>query len=275
MAKSMIVGVISALALAIPSAGQADGPAWQKFEGIYRPVNADGVNWSCEADDLGQDRGSLGVVDGSIFGLENTCDLTNPRLQPDGSVTFASTCEAEGERMKEQITLAITSDGISVSGSGHTTEWRTCTGSLARAEETSAPDHDATFSNWTSYFGMGWIEASTHDGRGSTITFACGEDREQRYDGNVHAFISGSSQASGPIRFVIDGESFDMTELSDGSVDLDCSGCEQTFRSIWVAVAMGNSLTISDKKGRSATFSLAGSGDAMGFDACRIGEPLQ
>ena len=244
--KSLVVGVVSALAFTIPGAAQADGPAWQKFEGIYRPVIADGVHWTCEADDIGQDRGSLGVVDGALFGLENTCDLTNPRLQPDGSVTFAATCEAEGERIKEEIALAMTSDGIS-----------------------------ATSGHWTSYFGIGWIEASTRDGRGSSITFACGEDREQRYDGSVRAFISGSTQEPGPIRFMVDGESFDMTQLGDGTVDLDCSGCEQTFRSVWVAVALGDSLTVSDKRGRSATFSLAGSGDAMGYDVCRIGEPLQ
>jgi hypothetical protein len=273
--KSLVVGVVSALAFTIPSAAQADGPAWQKFEGIYRPVIADGVHWSCEADDIGQDRGSLGVVDGALFGLENTCDLTNPRLQPDGSVTFAATCEAEGERIKEEIALAMTSDGISVSRSGRTTEWRSCAEPVVGAEEASASDHEATSGQWTSYFGMGWTEASTRDGRGSNITFACGEDREQRYDGSVRAFISGSTQEPGPIRFMVDGESFDMTQLSDGTVDLDCSGCEQTFRSVWVAVATGNTLTISDTRGRSATFGLTGSGDAMGYDVCRIGEPLE
>ena len=275
MAKSIAVGVVSALTLAIPSAARADGPAWQKFEGIYRPVIGDGVHWSCEADDLGQDKGSLGVVDGSLFGLENTCDLTNPRLQPDGSVTFVAICEAEGERVKEEIALAMTSDGISVSRSGRTTEWRSCAEPVAGAEEASAPDDDAAFGKWTSYTGMGWIEASKQDGRGSTITFACGEDREQRYDGSVRAFISGSTQTSGPIRFVVDGEPFTMTQLGDGTIDLNCSGCEQTFRSLWVAVAMGSGLTISDKRGRSATFSLAGSGDAMGYEICRIGEPLE
>ena len=105
--------------------------------------------------------------------------------------------------------------------------------------------------------------------------FACGEDREQRYDGSMRVFISGSTQASGRMMFVVDGEPFAMTHFIDGSVDLDCSGCAQTFRSVWVAVALGNSLTVSDERGRSATFSLAGSGDAMGYDVCRIGEPLQ
>lgn len=272
--KSIAVGVVSALALAVPSASRADGPAWRMFEGLYEPANSDGMAWTCQARDLGQEGGALGVVDGELYGVENTCDLSRPRLSPDGSVTFASTCDAEGERIKEEITLAVTSDGVSVSRNGWTTEWRSCTQPDARADEISAPGHDATFSLWTSYFGMGWTEATTRDGRGSTITFACGEDREQRYDGSIRVFISGSTQASGPIRFVVDGESFDMTQLSDGSVDLNCSGCAQTFRSLWVAVAMGNSLTVSDK-GRSATFSLAGSGGAMGYDVCRIGEPLQ
>lgn len=275
MAKSIAVGVVSALALAIPSAARADGPAWRMFEGLYEPAASDGIEWTCEARDLGQEGGALGVIDGALYGVENRCDLSRPQLSSDGSVSFASTCEAEGERIKEEITLAVTSDGVSVSRSGRTTEWRSCTQPDARADEISAPDHDATFSLWTSYFGMGWIEASTQDGRGSNITFACGEDRDQRYDGSVRVFISGSTHASGPIRFVVDGDSFDMTQLSDGSVDLDCSGCAQTFRSVWVAVAMGNSLTVSDKRGRSATFSLAGSGDAMGYDVCRIGEPLQ
>jgi len=273
--KSITVGVVSALALAIPIAALADGPAWRMFEGLYEPANSDGIEWTCEARDLGQEGGALGVIDGAFFGLENTCDLTNPRLQPDGSVTFAAICEAEGERIKEEITLAMTSDGITVSRSGRTTQWRSCAEPVAGDKEASAPDHDATASQWTSDTGMGWTEASTQDGRGSNITFACGEDREQRYDGSVRAFILGSTQEAGPIRFMVDGESFDMTQFSDGTFDLECSGCEQTFRSVWVTVAMGNSLTISDKNGRSATFSLTGSGDALGYDACRIGEPLQ
>lgn len=275
MTKSIVVGVVSALALAVPSAAQADGPAWRMFEGLYEPANSDGIEWTCEARDLGQEGGALGISEGALYGVENRCDLSRPRLSSDGSVTFASTCDAEGQRIKEEITLAVTSDGVSVSRSGRTTEWRSCAQPEARAVKTSAPDHDATFSQWTSYSGMGWIEASTQDGRGSNITFACGEDREQRYDGSVRAFISGSTQEAGPIRFMVDGESFDMTQLGDGSMDLDCSGCEQTFRSVWVAVAIGNSLTISDISGRSATFSLAGSGDAMGYDICRIREPLE
>ena len=275
MAKPIVAGVVSALALAIPCATRADGPAWRMFEGLYEAANTDGMDWTCEASDLGQEGGALGVIDGALYGVETRCDLSRPRLSPDGSVTFASTCEAEGERIKEEITLAMTSDGISVSRSGRTTEWRSCAEPVAGAEEASAADHDATFGNWTSYTGMGWIEAATHDGRGSTITLACGEDREQRYDGSVRAFISGSTQDSGAIRFMVDGESFTMTQLGDGTVDLNCPGCAQTFRSLWVAVAMGNGLTISDKRGRSATFSLAGSGEAMGYDICRLGEPLE
>jgi len=271
----MAVGVVSALALTVSSASRADGPAWRTFEGLYEPANSDGMAWTCQARDLGQEGGALGVVDGALYGVENRCDLSRPRLSSDGSVTFASTCDAEGERIKEEITLALTPDGVSVSRNGRTTEWRSCTQQVAGAEEASAPDHDATSGLWSSYFGMGWIEASTQDGRGSNITFSCGEDRELRYDGNVRAFISGSTQEAGPIRFMVDGESFDMTQLSDGTVDLDCSGCEQTFRSVWVAVATGNSLTVSDNGGRSATFSLAGSGDAMGYDVCRIGEAVE
>lgn len=275
VAKSIAVGIVSALALAVPSASRADGPAWRMFEGLYEPVNSDGLAWTFQVRDLGQEGGALGVVDGALYGVENRCDLSRPQLSSDGSVTFASTCDAEGERIKEEITLAVTSDGVSVSRSGRTTEWRSCTQPVARADEPSTPNHDATFSHWTSYTGMGWTEASTQDGRGSTVTFACGEDREQRYDGSIRVFISGSTQSSGPMRFVVDGESFAMTQLGDGSMDLDCSGCAQTFRSVWVAVAMGNSLTISDPRGRSATFGLAGSGDAMGYDICRIGEPLE
>lgn len=275
MEKSVVAGVVSALALAIPSAAKADGPAWRMFEGLYEPANSDGIEWTCEARDLGQEGGALGVVDGALYGVENRCDLSRPQLSSDGSVTFASTCDAEGERIKEEITLAVTSDGVSVSRSGRTTEWRSCTQPEARADEPSTPNHDARFSQWTSYTGMGWTEASTQDGRGSILTFACGEDRELRYDGSIRVFISGSTQSPGPMMFVVDGESFAMTQFIDGSVDLDCSGCAQTFRSVWVAVALGNSLTVSDERGRSATFSLAGSGDAMVYDVCRIGEPLQ
>lgn len=274
MAKSIAVGVVSAMALVIPGAARADGPAWQKFEGIYRPIIADGVHWSCEADDLGQEGGSLGVVDGSLFGLENTCDLTNPRLQLDGSVTFAAICEAEGERIKEEIALAMTSDGISVSRSGRTVAWQSCDQPNEQVEEIDAPDHDGSFGAWTSYSGMGWIEAGTTDNRGGSLTFSCGEDRTQHYAGGVDVVLSGNSPAAGPIRFEVDGQSYSLTQLANGGVDLDCQGCEQTFRGLWVAVSMGRSLIVTDQAGATATFSLVGSGAALGYDVCNIGEPI-
>lgn len=58
-------------------------------------------------------------------------------------------------------------------------------------------------------------------------------------------------------------------------MDLDCQGCEQTFRALRVAVSLGQRLVVTDHAGASATFSLSGSGAALGYDVCKVGETLE
>ncbi len=275
MLKSMAAGAMSVLVLAMPTQSLADGPAWKRFEGVYRPANTDGVQWSCDAADLGQDGGAVGVIDGALYGVENSCDLTNPRLLSDEAVEFTSVCEAEGDRVKEKVILTKSSGGITLTRNGSTVEWLSCNQPDDSVDEIAAPDHDGSFGAWTAYFGMGWIEAATSDNRGSSLRFSCGEDRTQHYAGGVDVVLTGRAPAAGPMRFDVDGQTYNLTQLAKGGVDLDCQGCQQTFRALWVAVSLGRSLVVADKAGATATFSLSGSGAALAYDVCKVGEPIE
>ena len=274
MLKSLVAGAVSVLLLAMPTQSLADGPAWKRFEGVYRPANTDGVQWSCDAADLGQDGGAVGVIGGALHGVENRCALTNPRLLSETSVEFMSVCEAEGDRITEKVILTQSSGGISLTRNGRSVEWLSCDQPKEQVEDVGAPDHDGSFGDWTSYFGMGWIEATTTDTDGNTLMFSCGEDRTQHYAGSVAVVLSGRAPAAGPIRFSVDGQSYTLNQIDDGGVDVDCLSCQQTFRALWVAVSMGRSLVVTDQMGASATFSLTGSGAALGYDVCKVGEPI-
>jgi len=275
MLKTMGAGAMSVLVLAMPTHSLADGPAWKRFEGVYRPANTDGVQWSCEAADLGQDGGSVGVIGGALHGVENRCALTNPRLLSETSVEFMSVCEAEGDRITEKVALTKSSGGITLTRNGRTVEWLSCDQPDDSVDEIAAPDHDGRFGAWTSYTGMGWTEAATSDNRGSSLTFSCGEDRTQHYAGAVDVVLTGRAPAAGPMRFDVDGQRYNLTQLTKGGVDLDCQGCQQTFRALWVAVSLGRSLIVTDQAGATATFSLSGSGAALGYEVCKVGETVE
>ena len=275
MLKSIVAGAMSILVLAMPTHSLADGPAWKRFEGVYRPAITDGEQWSCDAADLGQDGGAVGVIGGALHGVENRCALTNPRLLSETSVEFTSVCEAEGDRITEKVILTKSSGGITLNRNGRTVEWLSCDQPDDSVDEIAAPDHDGSFGAWTSYTGMGWTEAATSDSRGSSLTFSCGEDRTLHYAGGVDVVLIGRAPASGPMRFDVDGQRYNLTQLTAGGVDLDCQGCEQTFRALWVAVSLGQRLVVTDHAGASATFSLSGSGAALGYDVCKVGETVE
>jgi len=105
---------------------KADDQSWQQFAGLYRPAGADGATWSCKLDDLGQDRGSLGIIEGVLYGLENSCDLTNARAAGGGAVQFITVCDGEGQQYTDEDTIAETSTGISLSRNGDSGSWLSC-----------------------------------------------------------------------------------------------------------------------------------------------------
>ena len=260
MSKSKITATVSALMMIAPSLAQADSQSWRKFEGYYRPAIDDGAQWSCQARDLGQDGGSLGIIDGALHGLENRCDLKNARAANGGAVQFTAVCEGEGEQYTDEVTIAATSTGLSLSRNGQSVAWLSCDEAPA-----SAGGEHPTNGDWVAGFGMGVTEIATYDRDGNGLTFLC----TAGHDGQLEVSLAGQSAPAGQIEFDVDGKTFAMTVDGDGgAVATSCRVCADNFMGLWQAVARGELLTVKSASGLMARFSLNGTGVAMGGQAC-------
>ncbi len=111
--------ILLVFAAAVSCTGFANA---QDLDGLYQPS---GSSWTCLADHIGMDGGALSV-EGDIFnGVESRCQLTNPRLDGDGT-TYTAICSAEGEEYREDLTLTPTQKGLSFRRSGETFYWDRC-----------------------------------------------------------------------------------------------------------------------------------------------------
>ena len=74
------------------------------------------------------DGGALQIKDGQFFGVENTCDLTNPTPVRDMNATlFDMICSAEGESYSERILIAHTENGVvTLSSDGYANQLTRC-----------------------------------------------------------------------------------------------------------------------------------------------------
>lgn len=260
MSQSMLTATVSALLMIAPSLAQADSQSWRQFEGYYRPATNDGAQWSCQARDLGQDGGSLGIIDGALHGLENRCDLTNARAANGGAVQFTAVCEGEGEQYTDEVTIAATSTGLSLSRNGQSAAWQSCDEAHA-----SAGEERPTNGDWVAGFGMGVTEIATYDRDGNGMTFMCTDG----YDGQLEVSLAGQPAPAGLIEFDVDGQAFAMTVDGDsGAVATDCRVCADNFMGLWKAMARGELLTVKSASGLMARFSLNGTGVAMVGPAC-------
>lgn len=115
--KSPLFMLVASAALSCASLVHA-----QRLDGLYQPS---GQSWTCLPEQVGMDGGALSVV-GDIFnGVENRCQLTNPRPSGAGT-TYTAVCSAEGEESREDLTLTPTANGISLRRGGTTFYWERC-----------------------------------------------------------------------------------------------------------------------------------------------------
>ena len=98
--------------------------------------------------------------------------------------------------------------------------------------------------------------------------FAAGNDLGE--NGGLNLELGGEPIVRGPVIFTIDGTSFTMTAwATEGRINTECSVCAQTYTALWEATAAGNMMSVTASDGRTASFSLRGSRDALGDVACR------
>ena len=228
----------------------------QDLEGLYRPDYPWAASWSCEAEALGADGGAVGILDGQLHGVENTCDLTNPKTV-EGGTAFTAVCSGEGETYSSAYVIRPTSTGITLERDGEVVQWRRCDIPASAIAEPSNGE-------WTMGFAMGVTEAWTRDGEGNEIIFTCNGGRE----GAIYINLFGKPVPAGEIVFSVDGQEVRMQSKPDGeAVETGCSVCQDSFIKVWKAVAAGSRLTVTAGR-RSAAFSLEGSRDALGPDVC-------
>lgn len=110
---------IVATAIVIGFTGVAQA---QDIDGIFQPS---GSSWSCDPEQIGIDGGAVAIQSGVINGVENRCNLTQPKSSGTGT-SFVAVCSAEGTDYSEPITISPTADGVRIERNGSTANWTRC-----------------------------------------------------------------------------------------------------------------------------------------------------
>ena len=81
------------LSITSTATGAMAGP----FDGVFRPDKPFADTWNCSEEFMGQDGGSVGISNGYLYGVENTCELTNERpIDGENASHFTAICSGEG-----------------------------------------------------------------------------------------------------------------------------------------------------------------------------------
>lgn len=159
--KAKFVGsaLTTLAAIAITAAVHAED-----FDGIYQPQ---GYDWTCDPDDIGMDGGALAIGGGYIDGVENRCELQNPRKSTSTSGTqFTAVCSGEGMEYREELTITSTENGVRILRDGHEIMWARC------GEGQSPMNTDAASQGSDDRWGYANTRASIISG-GNSFTLSC------------------------------------------------------------------------------------------------------
>lgn len=97
------------------------------FGGLYRPVGEAFEGWACTEETIGQDGGALAVKDGTFFGLESACELTNPvNIRDMNARLFDAVCTGEGESYSYRLMLMKKEGGLIFAQDGFAFELVSC-----------------------------------------------------------------------------------------------------------------------------------------------------
>lgn len=105
----------------------ASAVAQSQFDGMYRPVGEVYEAWACTQDSVGRDGGAMAVKDGVFYGIESSCDLTNPvNVRDMEAMLFDAVCTAEGETYEHRLMLMKTKTGLVFVQNGFAFELKRC-----------------------------------------------------------------------------------------------------------------------------------------------------
>jgi len=232
------------------------------YEGLYRPADPLGASWSCNPDSVGMDGGALAVLDGYFEGVENRCELTNPKVIDEGGTSFTALCYGESTLYVEQVTLRLNQNGLSILIGDDVVELARC---ASEAAQSGSLGTSVINEPWTEVFAQGTTEISTTDAGGNSITFTCNGG----YDGGLYIKLAGEPVLGGQVEVEVDGKSFALPIWAEGgAANTECTACADTYEALWVATAKGTMMTVKSGGGTTASFSLQGAGDLLGDTAC-------
>ncbi len=95
----------------------------QPFVGTFYP--AGDPDWPCEEDGAILGYNLLAIMDGKLYGMENTCRLSNAQPSAKG-VRFDALCSGEGMVEREDLTLSEIPGGVAITRNGYRIEWLNC-----------------------------------------------------------------------------------------------------------------------------------------------------
>jgi hypothetical protein len=97
------------------------------FDGLYRPAGPSGEGWSCDPAFLGYHGAAFGIVDGYLVGREDDhCRLVEERHIGNQRIQYSAICSGEGEPFQERVIIARTPSGISLDYGGEVIYWQSC-----------------------------------------------------------------------------------------------------------------------------------------------------
>lgn len=95
------------------------------FDGLYRPNEPWAEGWDCQT--IGMDGGAIAVQDGKFYGVENTCELTNPTaIRGMSGILYDAVCSGEGMTETFRLMLMQVDGGLAVIRDGSANILKRC-----------------------------------------------------------------------------------------------------------------------------------------------------
>ena len=247
--SNKLLSIIAAVCAATLASGVHANP----FEGLYQPK---GANWDCTMQTLGSDGGAIGIVNGKLEGVENSCTLNNAKKTPSGGTQYTTTCQGEGMTETGTVVLTKTASGLIFSRNGYAFEWESCAANPAVANTPARWSYDGTKAAIT-HNGMSFEMACmpvTASSTSPTAVFkghcpTCSIDQEVTFTFQIDTRFTEF--------YVFNNDGPDVGYFSDLGVSREWNG------GLVAALIAGNRFKIFDNQTLIAEFPLAGSSKAL------------
>ena len=152
------------------------------------------------------------------------------------------------------------------------------TASSAEATEQAVSDQVRQFAadldtasrtNWVAWPGNETVEYFVSNNRGDRLSLTCTLGAfKARTTGRLWLSGGQSTTQSKQLKFTIAGKAHWLPLDETGRIDTSCAACADSYDFLWGAMRRGYKMTVGHEKGRTARFTLAGSGAALPETPC-------